>query len=129
MKALDRFSRFFLRFRYPVTLPEDVAKALGIDISNFLTFDEMVCCLTNPSLCPTRLEKFMLREEAEEAFMEAQRKERFQQCSLYSFYFNEGWLEFKLEFDACSRLRRVYVQHQKIESEEGVEIHLLEHAS
>lgn len=122
MKEL--FHRFFLRFRYPVSLPEDVAQALGINVSNFLTFEEFVNQLISPACRPTRLTKFMPREQAEAAFQSALRKERFQQNSLYSYYFSEGWMEFILLFDDQSRLRRIYLQHKKIAREEGIEIPL-----
>ena len=124
MKALDCLFRFFIRFRYPVTLPEDIANSLGVNVSNFVTFDEFVKCLTDPECCPTTLRKMMARREAENTFHGAQRKEQFQRNTLISYYFNEGWLEFNLHFDANSRLRRIYIQHKKIESDQGVELHL-----
>jgi hypothetical protein len=124
MKTLDSFSRFFLRFRYPVALPEDIASALGVEVSNYLTFDEFIGKLTGPECCPTRLMKFMPREMAEQAFNKAQRKEHFMRSSLFSFYFNEGWMEFKLEFDSDSLLRRMYIQHKEIEEDYGIELPL-----
>lgn len=124
MKALDLIYRFFLRFRYPVSLPEDVAVALGMPISNYLTFDEFVAQLANPSNHPSRLSKFMPRDQAEAAFENALRKERFLHNTLFSYYFNHGWMEFVLFFDEHSRLRRIYVQHKHIQPEEGIEIHL-----
>lgn len=116
--------RFFLRFRYPVTLPEDIGNALGIGASNYLTFDQFVRRLTSPSCRPTRLMKFMPREKAEEAFKTAQRTERFRQNTLVSYYFSEGWMEFILHFDEQSRLRRIYIHHKHIEKERGIEIPL-----
>lgn len=124
MKALDIFYRLLLRFRYPVSLPEDVAKALGIKVSNFVTFEEFVNYLTSNDCRPTRLLKFMPRDKAEEAFQGAQRTERFKQNTLISYYFSEGWMEFVLFFDEQSRLRRVYLQHKHITQHEGIEIHL-----
>lgn len=124
IKALDSIYRFFLRFRYPVTLPEDIADALGIAASNFLTFDEFVRRLTSPSCRPTKLNKFMPREKAEEAFKTAQRTERFRQNTLVSYYFSEGWMEFILYFDEQSRLRRIYIHHRQIEKDQGIEIPL-----
>lgn len=124
MKALDSFYRFFLRFRYPVSLPEDIAEALGINVSNYLTFDEFVNQLTSPACRPTKLLKFMPRDKAEEAFRGALRKERFKQNTLFSYYFSEGWMEFALLFDEQSRLRRIYLHHRKIAQEEGIEIPL-----
>jgi len=125
MKTLDLLYRFLVRFRYPVTLPEDVAMALGIQVSNFITFEEFVSRLTSPNCRPTRLLKFMPREQAEKAFQHAQRKEPFKQNSLFSFYFKEGWLEFILQFDDQSRLRRIYLQHKQIKQDEGIEIPLI----
>ena len=65
----------------------------------------------------------MPREEAEAAFQSAQRKERFGRNSLFSYYFQEGWLEFKLYFDEKARLRRIYLQHKDLNSD-NIEIHL-----
>lgn len=124
MKAFDHLRRLLLRFRYPVSLPEDVSKALGLDISNYVTFDQLVSLVTSPSFMPTTLSKFMPRNKAEEAFKHAQCKECFKRSSLYSFYFSEGWLEFLLEFDDHSRLRRVYMHHKDIQQDRGIEIPL-----
>jgi hypothetical protein len=66
----------------------------------------------------------MRREDAEAAFGSAQRKEHFRQISLFSYYFSEGWVEFKLEFDSDSLLRRIYIQHRIIQSERGIELQL-----
>lgn len=124
MRPFNLISSFLLRFRYPVTLPEDIAKALGVEISNQLTFNEFVNHLTCPSCCPTRLVKFMPRELAEKAFERAPCKEKFRDRTLISFKFHEGWMEFDLQFDSESRLRRVYIQHKNIINERGVEIKL-----
>lgn len=124
MKTLDCFFRFFIRFRYPVTLPADIAESLGVKLSNFISFDELVNTLIDPACSPTKLTKLMPRKEAENAFMGAQRKESFCRTTLISYYFNEGWLEFNLQFDTESRLRRVYLQHKKIESDKGIELQL-----
>ena len=118
-------SYLFLRFRYPVSLPEDVAKALGIPFSNFLTFNHFIkklICLKTP---PTRLIKFMPRNDAELAFRLALRKERFKNHTHFSYYFNRGWLEFVLYFDEQSLLRRVYVQHKDFNKSNKVEISLI----
>lgn len=124
MKALDSVYRLIQRLRYPVSLPEDVANALGIHVSNFMTFDQFVSQLVSPKCRPTRLKKFMPREKAEEAFAGALRKEYFKHNSLFSYYFNEGWMEFVLFYDEHSRLRRIYLQHKHIVEEEGIEIPL-----
>lgn len=62
--------------------------------------------------------------EAERAFHGAIRKERFSTSSLYSFYFNEGWLEFELQFDSNALLRRVYVHHKLINDHGVYELQL-----
>jgi len=124
MKALIRCSRLFLRFRYPVTLPEDIAYALGIEVSNFDTFDTFIKKLTHPSSLPTKLAKYMPKNKVDEAFSHAQKKEHFGSTSLYSFYFSEGWMEFKLEFDPNSLLRRIYIHHRRIQAEQGIEMRL-----
>lgn len=118
----SRFQRFIARFRYPVSLPEDVAVALGIDLSNFLTFDQFVGCLC--SCLPTRIRKFMPRDEAEEAFQSAISKERFLRNTLCSYEFNQGRIVFVLKFDEEGRLRRMYLQHKLISSDQGLEIPL-----
>lgn len=124
MKPFDLLSRFLLRFRYPLSLPEDIATSLGIQLSNHMSFNECVAHLTCPECCPTRLVRFMPRELAEKVFERAHCKEKFRDRTLISFQFNEGWMEFDLQFDSESRLRRVYIQHKNIINERGVEIKL-----
>lgn len=123
-KPLEYVSRFFLRFKYPVSLPEEVAEALGIELSNQVTFDELVRQLACPACRPTRLKRFMPRDKAEAAFMRAPRREKFSNNTLCSYYFNEGWVEFILRFDEKSRLRRIYLQHKKVKGDQGIEIPL-----
>ncbi len=121
MQFLHAVRNLLIRLRYPVSLPEDVADSLGIDIKNSIEFQKFL------SRCqaarPTRLCKFMPRMEAERAFHNALRKEKFSSSSLYSFYFNEGWLEFELQFDANSLLRRVYLHHKLITG--AIELNLM----
>lgn len=126
MKAIKLLYRFILRFRYPVSLPEDIATALGVELSNDLTFNEFVDFLSCPHCSPSRLTKFMKRDLAEAAFKNALRVDRFPRKTLFAYYFEEGWLEFCLSFDDRHRLRRVYVQHRQITSDEGIEILLRE---
>lgn len=124
MKAVDLFRRFLIRFRYPITLPEELAKALGIDLPNFITFDELVERLSCPNCRPTTLARFMHRQKAEEFFLHAHCHERFKHSSLFSFYFTEGCLEFVLQYDNHSLLRRMYIQHPRLKQERGIEIRL-----
>jgi hypothetical protein len=112
MQFFSAVREMLIRFRYPVSLPEDVAESLGVAIDNTIEFQNFINICH--SLRPTRLTKFMPRMEAERAFHSALRKEKFSCSSLYSFYFNEGWLEFELQFDANSLLRRVYLHHKLI---------------
>ena len=112
MQFFTAVQQMFVRFRYPVSMPEDVAMALGICVENNIVFKKFLN--TCRECQPTRLSKFMPRMEAERAFHGALRKEKFLASSLYSFYFNEGWLEFELQFDTNSLLRRVYVHHKLI---------------
>lgn len=122
MQLFAAVRHMFIRFRYPVSLPEEVAQSLGVDIQNTIGFKKF---LHTCRLChPTRITKFMPRMEAERAFHSALRKERFTSSSLYSFYFNEGWLEFELQFDANSLLRRVYVHHKLLEDSGIYELQL-----
>lgn len=122
MKILRPFIRLFIRFRYPVSMPEDVAADLGLDISNSLSFKEFIRCLTDPSHRPSKLTRFMPREQAEDIFRLALRKERFQQNSLFSYHFKGGWMEFILQFDEQSRLRRLYIRHKDLKHKHEIGI-------
>lgn len=124
MKMIESFVQFYRRLHYPVSMPEEVASALGIEVSSNLSFTQFVNLLSSPACCPNKLSKFMSREEAESAFDGALRKERFQHHSLFSYYFNHGWMGFHLQFDQSGRLRRIYVRHHKLNQEDGIEIHL-----
>lgn len=115
---------FLLRWRYPVCCPEDISKALGLTLTNQLSFDELLCKLTSPHCHVNSLYKFMTRSSAETAFHNALKIEVFPHSTLVGYYFSEGWMEFNLHFDDENRLRRLYVQHQCIPESEGVEISL-----
>ena len=121
-KAIHYLQRLVIRFRYPVSLPEEVAEALGLEMTNNITFDkflERLCC---PSCCPHRLTRFMPREMAEELFTTALRRESFKYHTLISYYFKGGWLEFVLYFDEQSQLRRLYIKHKSFKTDSGREI-------
>lgn len=115
MKTFNSLCRFFLRFRYPFSLPADIASALGIDTSPFLTFNKLISRLTSPGYRPGTLIKYMPRKEAENAFHTALRKEIFASDSLFSYRVNGKWVEFVLHFDEQSRLRRLYLSHKDLE--------------
>jgi hypothetical protein len=123
MKVFEPILHLFLRFRYPVSMPADVAADLGLNISNYLTFTEFMDCLTDPSHRPTKLKRFMPRDQAEDIFRLALRKERFQQNSLFSYHFKEkGWVEIALQFDEKSRLRRIYIRHKDLKQKHEISI-------
>lgn len=122
MKFKDHFWRFCARFRYPVSMPEDVSTALGIPLSNFMPPDQLVGKIC--SSLPTKLSKFMPRSEAEAAFASAVCKERFSDNTVCTYCFNQGRIVFILKFDEANRLRRIYLQHKQIRSDQGVEIPL-----
>jgi len=93
-------------------MPSDIAHALGIELPNTVRFKDLLLQLTNQNLTLPNLTKYMSRKDAENTFKHSLRKECFQQSSLFSFYFTEGWLEFELHFDEASRLRRLYIHHK-----------------
>ncbi len=124
MKSLQIIYQYLLRIKYPVSLPTDIGEALGIPIRNCWSFEEFFHQVISPSTKITNLKKYMLREEAEHLFLKAARKEKFCNNTLFSYYFNEGWLEFSLQFDNCSRLRRIYILHKQIEEPNGIELPL-----
>lgn len=92
-----------------------MGEALGIEVSNFKGCDCLIGQLLGPSGQPTRLHRFMTRERAEYVFERALRCERFRRHTLCCYYLNDGWLNFRLDFDAQDRLRRLYVQHRCLE--------------
>lgn len=126
MYLLENLTKLLSRFRYPFSLPEEVATALGIHLANSLAFEEFIRLLGTPECRPTRLRKFMHRSKAEAAFQTAPKKETFATMSLFSYYFNRGWLVFALYFDEQGRLRRLYVQYPALQNSDGFEIQLLE---
>ena len=122
MKIFKPFTRLFIRFRYPVSMPEEIAADLGLNMTNALSFKEFIHTLTDPCHRPTKLSRFMPREEAEEIFRCALRKERFQQNTLFSYHFKNGWMEFILQFDEHSRLRRLYIRHKDLKQKHEIGI-------
>lgn len=122
MKFFESFFRLLVRFRYPVSLPEDVARDLGLNLSNFITFPELIKHLIHPGHRPSRLMKLMPREQAESLFQAALRKERFQHNTLFSYHFNGSWLEFVLQFDDQSHLRRLYIRHKDLKQKYEIPI-------
>lgn len=126
LKIFKTIERTILRLRYPISLPEDVADDLGVPLSNYLSFKDFVSVLSEPISAPKRLSRFMPRDIAENAFCHAARTEKFSERTLVSYHFPEGWVEFILQFDRESRLRRVYLLHKEIASDQGIELSLSE---
>lgn len=127
MGIVSQIKKIYCRLHYPVSLPEEVAEALGILAPNHLSFEIFIQLLRSPEGRPTKLYKYMSRDEAEQAFQTALKKEMFKKTSLFSYYFSGGWLGFFLQFDDQSRLRRMYLQHKDLNRGEEVEISLPVH--
>ena len=102
--------RLLSRFRYPVSLPEDIAFDLGLMISNTITFKDFICFLSSPNLPPIKLKKFMPRSRAEALFRTPIKKEIFPSSTLFSYYLGKGWVVVSLYYDQQSLLRRVSVE-------------------
>lgn len=116
------FLNLFIRFRYPFSMPEEVAADLGLELSNKWTFQEFMSYLISSQCRPKKLIKFMPRERAEALFRKALRKEIFRHNSLFSYYFNGGWMEFILQFDEQARLRRLYIRHKDLKHKYEISI-------
>lgn len=121
-KAFLHVGRMMGRLRYPVSLPQEVADAVGFRGAPVFSFRELLQRLTNPGCVLYNFIRMMPREVAEGLFEKAARKESFGAYSIYSYYFRQGWLEFVLHFDDMGRLRRVYLQHRSIRSPSGQEL-------
>lgn len=124
MKFTKTIKRCFSFLRCDISIPNDIAKTLGMDLSVYPTFNDFINQIASTSFRPLHLKKYMPRNEAEEVFQGAFKKECFHKKTMFSYFFNDGWMEFVLSFDEQSRLRRVFVLHKKIAEEQGVEIHL-----
>lgn len=122
MKMLDRIYRLLSRFRYPVSMPEDVARDLGLNISNYVTFSEFINSVIDPLSPPKNLARYMSRDIAEGMFCLARKKEKFKTCSLFSYHFKDGWMEFILQFDNQSQLRRLYICHKHLKEKREISI-------
>jgi hypothetical protein len=115
MKTLDFFTvpyqsfrRLLIRLRHPISLPEEIARDLGIPISNYLDYQQLTHFIRQGGLTPTKLHKFMARDVAEAAFDHAIKVEKFCRESHFSYCFNDHWMDFTLHFDQNDQLRRLY---------------------
>ncbi|NGX58725.1 MAG: hypothetical protein K940chlam3_01633 [Chlamydiae bacterium] len=125
MKAYNRLKNHiqlgYNRIRYPFSMPEEVGLDLGLDITNALNFESFLEFLSSGSCLPQNLEKYMRREEVERFFAHPFRTDHFQDKTLFSYYFKQGWVEFELKFDCENRLRRMWLH---LPGEEDLEIKL-----
>ena len=126
MQLLESITRLLSRFRYPMSLPEDVSRDLGISLPNTLNFHNFLQLLASPHHRSTKLHKYISRHQAEAAFESALKKETFKSCTFFSYYFNKGWLVFVLYFDEETLLRRVHIQYPACETMEGFDLPLSE---
>ncbi len=126
MLLRESLTRLISRFRYPVSLPEDIANDLGVSLPLTLSFKVFLEMLSLPSSKTTKLYKRMPRHQAEVAFQCAVKKETFASCSLFSYYFNKGWVVVALYFDEEERLKRAYLQCPACEVMEGFDLFMEE---
>lgn len=117
---MNPFAKFWQRVRYPAALPQEIADDLGVALPERFSFDDFLTTLARPISPPSRLRRFMPRSLAEAPFNKAQLKERFKENTLFSYYFNEGWIIFILSFDSQGRLRGIQIRHERLKQEEGV---------
>lgn len=126
MQLVEQFTRLISRFRYPVSLPEDLANDLGVKLANTVSFRQIIRVLHSSDFRCSRLKRLMDRQLAEDIFRSALKKESFKSSSLFSYYYNKSWLVFALYFDSENRLLRLYVQCPSCSQMEGFDIHLEE---
>lgn len=104
MHFLDLILDLVHRFSHPGSLPNDVAYDLGLEVYGRLSVNELLQMLKNP----THLKKYMKKGLADQLFVHAQRKDIFKLTSRFTYFFNQGLLEFVLDFDSDEQLRRAY---------------------
>jgi len=110
------------RWRYPGSMPEEIASALGVGLSNQMSFEDFFNRLTSPHCNPSHLTRLMPRSLAEAQFQNATHCEKFHRATICSYSFPQGWLEFKLHFDDHNLLRRLYIHHHSIPTDQGQEL-------
>lgn len=110
MSLLYALNRLLHRFRYPVSMPDDLANDLGVSITSNPSFGDFIEYLKISANRPTKLWKMMPRYQAERRFQSALKKEVFPGSTFFSYSFQHSWLLVVLHFDAQSRLRRLHVQ-------------------
>ena len=118
--------RAVAHLKHPISLPEDIGYALSFPVSNFVSTSELLTILKSDGFMPHNLSRFMQREKAELYFHKAITKDYFMDRSIFSYSFHNNFVEFVLEFDADSRLRRLYLRHDSILMQKGKELPLPE---
>lgn len=124
--SFTKISKAFAHFRHPISLPEDVGHALSFQVSNFISVHQLLEIIIDDQFFVKNLSRFMPREQAELFFYKATTKDYFLDRSIFSFSFQNELVEFVLEFDAMSRLRRLYLRHPSILMQKGKELALSE---
>ncbi len=125
MKLFYYLASLCSRWQYPLSSFKEVVDDLGVNVPGNIALKEFVKALTSQHCHLTKLTKFMSRDDAEKVFASAIKKERFSGHSLYSYYFDNQWMGFYLQFDQNSKLRRIYVQHKDFKKQCGEEIKLV----
>lgn len=113
----ERLRTALIRIRYPRSMPEDIAAALGISSDQPVDWQQVLSHLQGSGWAPPRLHRLMARVHAEAAFSSALQIEEFTHTALCSYHLAGGWLTFDLHFDLDQRLRRLYVRHPSLGGE------------
>lgn len=121
--------RLMSRFRYPVSLPEEIACDLGLMIPNTIQCKDLIRFLSSPNLPPIKLKKYMPRFRAESHFRSPVKSESFPNRTLFSYYLGKGWVVVSLYYDDQALLRRVSLQFPKNLEDISLDLPLLEDSS
>jgi len=113
------------RFRYPFSMPEDVGKDLGVEVTNRLDFEAFLKRLISSHCRPRKIRRYMSREDVESMFSHAYRIDHFRDTTRFAYYFKQGWVEFELKFDEHNQLRRLFLQSCHLPEGGALEIPLL----
>jgi hypothetical protein len=108
-KFFHTLGRLVKRFQHPRSWVKDVADDLGVQLPPDVSLEAMLLHLQGKDFRPRSLFLSMPRRRAEEAFQKALKKEVYESCSLFSYYFDPGWLVMALYFDQFQHLSKVFV--------------------
>ena len=104
-------------------LAREIAGTIGLDLSSAAGYTELLKQLSQPHCKARCLVRYMPRLKAESIFSGAHRREVFLRVSVFSYYCpKNGWLGLILSFDEEDRLRRIHVQHNSFDAEDGLEL-------